>query len=95
MDVDPLTDLEEIARYCYERIIGSDFEKTHGWHINLMPNRVLEEFPQDWLGRASKKSYGKLTVIVPAPTDLLVPKLRRGEPQDRSHAEWARRFNLV
>ncbi len=95
MDVDPLTDSEEIARYCYEGLIGSDFEKEHGWHINLMPNSVLNEFPSDWRDRASKKNYGNLTVVVPAPSDLLVPKLKRNEPRDRSHADWARRVKIV
>ena len=27
MDVDPITDSEEVARFCYEAIIGSDFER--------------------------------------------------------------------
>lgn len=27
--------------------------------------------------------------------DLLAPKLRRGEPRDHKHAEWAREVGLV
>ena len=41
MDVDPITDSDEVARFCYNAIIGSDFERTHGWHVNLMPDSVL------------------------------------------------------
>jgi hypothetical protein len=40
-------------------------------------------------------TYGKLTVVVPAASDLLAPKLRRNEPRDRAHAEWARQVGLV
>ena len=45
MDVDPITDSEEVARLCYEAVIGSEFERRHGWHVNLMPDLVLREFP--------------------------------------------------
>ena len=37
MDVDPVTDSDEVAMLCYEALIGSEFERTHGWHVNLMP----------------------------------------------------------
>lgn len=37
MDVDPVTDSEEVAMRCYEALIGSEFERIHGWHVNLMP----------------------------------------------------------
>src|SRR5688500_19728134 len=47
MDVDPLTDSDEVARLCYDALIGSEFERTHGWHVNLMPDLVLREFPQE------------------------------------------------
>ncbi len=30
-----------------------------------------------------------LTVVVPSVGDLLIPKLKRGEPRDIKHAEWA------
>ena len=56
MDVDPITDSDEIARLCYEALIGSEFERTHGWHVNLMPESVLQEFPADWKIRAAKKN---------------------------------------
>ncbi len=36
-DVDPFTESEEVALLGYEAMIGSEFEKTHGWHVNLMP----------------------------------------------------------
>jgi hypothetical protein len=65
MDVDPITDSEEVARLCYESLIGSDFEEKHGWHVNLMPEVVLREFPSDWEVRAATKLYGALTVVVP------------------------------
>src|SRR5262245_59032101 len=77
MDVDPITDSEEIARLCYEGVIGSDFEKTHGWHVNLMPDFVLRELPSGWRDRASHKSYGSVELIVPAVADLLAPKRKR------------------
>jgi hypothetical protein len=95
MDVDPITDSDEIARLCYEALIGSEFEQTHGWHVNLMPELVLREFAIDWELRASRKKYGFLEVIVPAPADLLVPKLKRNEPRDQAHAAWAKQVHLV
>src|ERR1041385_3583326 len=95
MDVDPITDSDEVARLSYEAVIGSEFERTHGWHVNLMPESALREFAANWLGRATKKTYGHLELIVPAPGDLLAPKLKRGEPRDHAHAAWARRVGLV
>ena len=35
MDVDPITDSDEVAVLCYEAMIGSEFEAQHGWHVNL------------------------------------------------------------
>lgn len=95
MDVDPITDSEEVARLCYEALIGSEFEQKHGWHVNLMPDLVLREFPDDWRRRASNKIYGPLTVEVPSPADLLVPKRRRNEPRDRAHEAWSRSVGLL
>jgi hypothetical protein len=95
MDVDPVTDSDEVARACYLAIIGSEFELKHGWHINLMPEVVLREFPSDWRERTSAKQYGQLRVIVPSPGDLLIPKRKRNEPRDRSHEAWARSLNLL
>jgi len=95
MDVDPITDSDEIARYCYDCLIGSEFEREHGWHVNLMPDSVLTEFPPDWKTRANVRNYGRLTLLVPAPEDLLVPKLKRGEPRDIKHSEWAKAIGLV
>src|SRR5713101_2911969 len=74
MDVDPITDSDEVARLCYEALIGSEFEQRHGWHVNLMPDSVLREFPTDWRSRAAGKTYCRLAVLVPAPADLFVPK---------------------
>jgi len=95
MDVDPITDSDEIARLCYDALIGSEFERAHGWHVNLMPESVLKEFPAGWPDRATKKTYGQLELVVPAPPDLLSPKLKRGEPRDHAHAAWAKRVGLL
>jgi len=95
MDVDPITDSDEVARLCYEALIGSEFEARHGWHVNLMPEAVLREFPGDWRERASTKVYNALESIVPAPEDLLVPKRRRNEPRDRAHEAWAKRLGMI
>jgi hypothetical protein len=95
MDVDPVTDSDALAWMCYEALIGSDFERQHGWHVNLLPLSVLKELPDGWEERSRRKTYGQLTVIVPAASDLLAPKLRRNEPRDRAHAEWAREVGLV
>jgi len=92
MDVDPITENEEIALLGYDALIGSDFEREHGWHVNLMPHAVLREFPADWQVRAKTKTYGLLTVVVPSVGDLLIPKLKRGEPRDIKHAEWAKQI---
>ena len=95
MDVDPITDSDEVARLCYEALIGSEFEQRHGWHVNLMPELALRDFPADWPARSSSKAYGQLKLTVPSPADLLVPKLKRDEPRDRAHEAWARRLNLL
>ncbi len=95
MDVDPITDSDEVARLCYEALIGSEFELRHGWHVNLMPEMVLQEFPADWQSRAMTRTYGQLTLTVPAPGDLLVPKRKRNEPRDRAHEAWARGLKLL
>ena len=95
MDVDPITDSDEIARFCYEAVIGSEFEQEHGWHINLMPGSVLREFPENWESFAARKNYGLLEVVVPSPENLLVPKLKRNEPRDQAHAAWAKQIGLV
>jgi hypothetical protein len=94
MDVDPVTDSDEVAMLCYEALIGSEFERTHGWHVNLMPETVLYELPSGWKQRATQKQIGRLNLLVPAPADLLAPKLKRNEPRDRAHAEWAKRAGL-
>ena len=95
MDVDPVTDSDEVAMLCYEALIGSEFERTHGWHVNLMPESVLRELPDGWKSRATERQIGKLNLLVPTPADLLAPKLKRNEPRDRAHAEWAKRVGLI
>jgi hypothetical protein len=95
MDVDPITDSDEVARLCYDSLIGSEFELKHGWHVNLMPVLVLREFPADWPERATIRNYGRLTLTVPSPTDLMVPKRKRNEPRDQAHEAWARRLRLL
>ena len=55
MDVAPVTDSDEVAMHCYEALIGSEFERTHGWHVNLMPESVLEQLPANWKLRATHK----------------------------------------
>jgi hypothetical protein len=95
MDVDPVTGSEEIAELCYDAMIGSEFEAAHGWHINLMPHFALQGLPSGWEERAHVAHYGNLRVIVPAPEDLLAPKLTRGEPRDLAHFEFARAAGLL
>jgi len=93
MDVDPVTTSQAVALLGYEAMMGSEFEKEHGWHVNLMPTAVLLEMKAGWENRASKKIYGRLEVTVPAVEDLLVPKLKRGEPRDILHASWAKQLS--
>lgn len=95
MDVDPITDSEEVALACYAAVIGSDFERTHGWHVNLMPDLALRELPDGWPARATTAAYGLLSLVVPSPADLLVPKRKRNEPRDRAHEAWARQIGLL
>ena len=57
MDADPVTEDEEVALLAYDAMIGSEFELTHGWHVNLMPKSVLRELPTGWENRASEKTY--------------------------------------
>ena len=92
MDVDPVTTSQAVAVLGYEAMIGSEFEKLHGWHVNLMPVSVLQEMKAGWQHRASKKVYGSLEVVVPSVEDLLAPKLKRGEPRDILHASWAKQL---
>lgn len=95
MDVDPVTDSDEVAAHCYAALIGSEFERAHGWHVNLMPDSVLEGLPFGWKQRATQKQIGKLDLLVPAPADLLASKLKRNEPRDRAQADWAKRIGLL
>jgi hypothetical protein len=76
-------------------LIGSEFERQRGWHVNLLPRSVLDELPANWRERALLANYGQLELIVPSVADLLAPKLRRGEPRDRAHAAWAKVQGLI
>jgi hypothetical protein len=89
MDVDPITDSEEIVWLCHDAHIGSESEKARGFHVHLMPRKALEGLPLDWGSRASTKIYGLLTVQVPAADDLLVAKIGRGDRRDIEQAQWA------
>jgi len=51
--------------------------------------------PAGWKSRATQKQIGRLNLLVPAPADLLAPKLKRNEPRDRAYAEWSRRVGLL
>ena len=95
MDVDPVTESEAIAELAYDALIGSEFERTHGWHVNLMPRMVLDHLPDGWRERTASADYGRLTLIVPSAADLLAPKLRRGEPRDLQHEAFARKVGLI
>src|ERR1700722_14200645 len=54
MDVDPVTDSDEVAMHCYDALIGSEFERKNGLHVNLMPESVLRELPEGWRQRATQ-----------------------------------------
>jgi hypothetical protein len=95
MDVDPITESDAIAELAYDAMIGSEFEMTHGWHVNLMPHVALRDLPEGWRTRCARAVYGNLIVDVPAAADLLVPKLKRNEPRDRAHQEYARLLGLI
>jgi hypothetical protein len=83
------------ADLAYDALIGSEFERTHGWHVNLMPLMVLDHLTDGWRERSASADYGRLTLIVPSAADLLAPKLRRGEPRDLQHEEFARKVGLI
>ena len=55
----------------------------------------MDELPDGWRDRAVSARYGRLELIVPSAADLLAPKLRRGEPRDIAHADWARAHGLI
>ncbi len=95
MDVDPITESDAVAELAYDALIGSDFEREHGWHVNLMPRMVLDQLPEGWKDRCFRQVYGNLAVTVPSPADLLAPKLRRNEPRDQQHALLARETGLI
>ena len=95
MDADPITDSEAIAELAWDAVIGSDFEKEHGWHVNLMMPAVLANFPEGWEARCQRAAYGNLHLVVPAVADLLAAKAKRSDPRDIAHARWAVDLGLV
>jgi hypothetical protein len=60
-----------------------------------MPDSVLRELPAGWETCATRGQVGKLHLVVPAPADVLAPKLKRNEPRDRAYADWAKRVGLL
>ena len=66
MDVDPVTDCEAVAELANDALIGSEFERAHGWQVNLMPRMVLDQLPTGWRERSALAEYGHLTLIVPS-----------------------------
>jgi len=95
MDADPITTDDCVAEMGYDSCIGSEFETSRGWHINMLPEEVLTKFPIDWTEHKLTKQYGPLTVHVPCVAHLLIPKIRRGEPRDLVHYQWARDSGLI
>lgn len=95
MDVDPVTSSDAVAELAYDALIGSEFEQRHGWHVNLMPDMVLKQFPEGWAARAKSSVHGHLTVTVPTVEDLLAPKRQRNEPRDQQHEAYAQALGLI
>ena len=95
MDVDPVTSSDAVAELAYDAMIGSRFEEENGWHVNLMPHRVLDHLPEGWKDRCSHATYGNLRVTVPSVADLLAPKMMRDEPRDRAHYAYAQANGLL
>ena len=95
MDVDSITHSEAVAELAYDAMIGSEFEREHGWHVNLLPDPVLKSFPEGWEMRCSRATYGNLSLLVPSVADLLAAKARRDDPRDRAQAAWCRALGLV
>jgi hypothetical protein len=56
---------------------------------------VLREFPDGWENRSTSLSFGLIRVILPSVDDLLVPKLKRAEPRDLAHFQWAKSLGLL
>ena len=85
----------DTAELAYDALIGSEFEQTHGWHVNLMPPDVLREFPAGWEERVLCQNFSHLTVTVPAAVDLIAAKMKRGEARDLAHKKYAEELGLV
>lgn len=66
--------------------------------LQIMPLRQLSRPHQfvDWLDDWGKRleEPASMTLIGSA-ADLLVPKLKRNEPRDRAHANWARSIGIA
>ena len=66
MDADPITDSEDVAQICYDQQIGSEFELKEGWHVNLMPKSVRENFPETGRKEPPGKNTGDSLSPCPA-----------------------------
>lgn len=95
MDVDVVTDDDKVAALGYASIIGSPFEKSHGFHVNLMPNEALLTLPQEWESRSSTEKYGGLSVVIPSIADILAAKMKVGRPRDYQQYAWAKELGLL
>lgn len=58
MDVDPVTDCEAIAELANDALLGSEFERAHGWQVNLMPAWFLTNFRLDGASAAHWPNTG-------------------------------------
>lgn len=89
MDVYPDTQSHAVALLGHEAMIGSEFEKRHGWPINLMPSAVLSKMPADWMQRASRKQFGLLEGAGSLDGRSAGAQV---EARDNLHAEWAKKL---
>ena len=69
---------------------GSQFHETHGFFIDGVDENTAK-LPKDWHTRAIVKSLevdGRVvTAVAPAPEDVIVSKLARLDPKDKSFIE--------
>ena len=72
MDVGPVTESDALAWMCYDALIGSEFERQRGWHVNLLPRSVLDELPANWRDRDLSAHYG-LDVLGRSPEAAMSP----------------------
>jgi len=69
---------------------GSHFHETYGFFIDGVDENTAK-LPKDWLARAIVKRLeveGRtVTAVAPAPEDVIVSKLARLDPKDKSFIE--------